>query len=133
MAKIIITSGDTAILTSDLTLDNIRTLQKYAPKKLTLVETDEDGKKSVTACVSISTNPGINAVGVAFPATTRDPEGKAVLSLRIPEDVKDAKEWVTDKFGPMLVKLNKIERQIPDALAQVESDRAEAQENIVTF
>lgn len=44
--------------------------------------------------------------------------------------MEDAKEYAADKVGYAVMKLNKVEAQIPAALRQVEMERAEVLSNI---
>ena len=123
--------GDAMAVISSHTLEDIRTLEQYAPKTLRLYEANEDGKQEEVFRVGTTTCTGsINQYGVSFSSATHDEEKLAVITLCITNDVEDAKEYAADKVGYAVMKLNKVEAQIPAALRQVEMERAEVLSNI---
>lgn len=123
--------GDAMAVISSHTLEDIRTLEQYSPKTLRLYEANEDGKQEEVFRVGTTTCTGsINQYGASFSSATHDEETLAVITLCIPNDVEDAKEYAADKVGYAVMKLNKVEAQIPAALRQVEMERAEILSNI---
>ncbi len=123
--------GDVAVIESAFTLDELKTLQKYAPKSLSLFEADEDGKKAEAFRVGVTAGKGsIGQFGASFASASHDERKVATITMAIPTDVEDAKEYVAEAVGLAIVKLNKIEEQIPEALAQVEADKAAVMANI---
>lgn len=130
MAKIKVV-GDVMVVESTQTLESIKTLEKYNPKALCLYEVDDDGKKQVTFRVATTPSKGsINQYGAAFGSTSHDDRGVATITMALPDGVEDAKEYVAEAVGLAIVKLNKVEEQFAEALAQVESDKAAVLENI---
>lgn len=130
MAKIKII-GDAMAVISSCTLEDIRTLEKYSPKSLSLYETNDEGHKEEVFRVASTTGKGsINQYGASFSSTTHDEEKRAVITLCIPQDVEDAKEYAADQVGYAVMKLNQVEEQIPSALRQVEAERSEVLANI---
>lgn len=122
--------GATAAIVSSIKLEDIAMLEKYKPEGLVLKEVGDDGKAvEVFRIGSGSGNGTIGKYGANFGAAT-NAEGFAVVTVQIPEGVDDAVGFIADKFGPALMKLNKVEAQIPDALAAVEFEREEILENI---
>ena len=129
MAKITII-GATAAVISGVKLEDIKVLEKYKPQAHVLKEKDEDGKaKEVFRIGSGCGNGAIGKYGANFGAAT-NAEGFALVTIQIPEDVEDPKEYIADKIGVAVVNLNKIEAQIPEALEAVEEEREAVLENI---
>jgi hypothetical protein len=113
MAKIKI-AGGAAALVSGMKLEDIRLLEKYRPKALTLKEGEEELFK-----VSSGDTGSVSKFGVCFAAATRDEARLAEFTLNIPTDVTDAKEFAVDKIGPAVLLLNRIETQAAAALTSL--------------
>lgn len=130
MAKITI-AGDAVVITSTKTLEDIKTLEKYAPKALKLYETDEDGTKEEIFCVGSAPSGGsLGTYGASFGGTTHDDAKLATITLCIPSNVADAKEYVAEKYGVALLNLNKVEEQFDAALEDIRARKATVMENI---
>lgn len=123
MAKIKI-FGDAAVITSGISLENLKKITKYNPKALVLMG-GEDGKEPVFGVGVARCGYGIlNGCSAAFAPATRDGEGKATITLAIPEGVENANDWAFDTFGVAIKYLNEIEEKLPGILAQVDADKA---------
>lgn len=130
MAKIII-AGGAMVVTSSAKLEDIKTLEKYAPKALSLFEKDEDGKKEETFRVTVGTGKGsIGSFGATFDGATYDKDGKATITMDIPAGTKDAKEYAAETVGKAVMQLNKVEAQFAAALEGVEAEKKAVRENI---
>lgn len=130
MAKIIV-AGNAVVVTSAHTLEDIKTLEKYNPKALTLFEENEDGKKEPVFAVGSTGGKGaINQFGASFADAAHDGSGLATITECLPAGVGDAKEFVADKYGAAVVRLNKLEEGFEAALEQVKADKAEIEANI---
>ena len=130
MAKITI-AGDAIVVTSAKTLEDIKTLEKYAPKALRLYETNDDGKKEEVFCVGSTTGDGsINQYGASFGSVTHDDEKLATITRSIPRGTVNAVEYAADVIGKAIIMLNKVEAQFDEALGQVAADKAAVLENI---
>lgn len=125
-AKITIDSG-VAFVKSAMKLDDIKKLAKYSPKALSLMS--EDGKNEVFK-VGVTTGSGnVNAHGVSFGANTTA-DGKAVVTLMIPEGTANAKEWVMNKVGSAILDLGKVEAQAVKALESVAKELKDIEDTI---
>ena len=119
-AKVTI-AGDAVVITSELTLEEIKTVEKYRPKALTLMG-GEDGKEPIfvlgTGCADI------NQYGASFASAARDGSGKATITVMMcgqePEDIKAA---VADKFGAALVNIGKLEQVLPAVIEEIKAER----------
>jgi len=124
MAKITI-AGDSVVITSSATLDQIKMLEKYNKKALSLVEKNEDGVKEELFRVGSTTGVGsINAYGANFGSTTHDDARFATITMMIPAGTADAVGYVADKFGAAIIALNKVEAQFEAAIAAVAEQKA---------
>lgn len=128
MAQIVI-AGDAAVITSSLKLEDIRTVEKYRPKELVLYG-GEDGKEPVYAVGSTNGAGNINAVGASFGRETRDDRKLATITMVIPSNVADAKEFIADSLGAAVINLNKLEQKIPAVLEEIANEKAEVLSNI---
>lgn len=132
MAKILI-AGDMAVITSSKKLEDIKTLEKYSPKSLSLMEPDENGKPVEVFRIASTEGAGsINPYGACFGSVTRNPEnpGLAVITMPLPRDLEDPIGYVSDTIGSAVVKLNKIEEGINLALATVKAQKDQILANI---
>ena len=133
MGKITI-AGDAIVITSAAKVEDIKTLEKYRPRALSLYEKDEDGKNQEVFCVGMSKHGdgSVSKYNIFFAGEARDGSGQATVTLTIPSDVEDAKEYVADKYGFAVMCLNKIEAQFESALAEVQADRDAVMGSITT-
>lgn len=128
MAKVTI-AGDAVVVTSALRLEDIKTVQKYRPKALTLMG-GEDGKEAVFAIGTTSGAGSINGVGASFGRETHD-EGKlATVTLVLNGIAGDVKEYVADMLGGAIINLNKLEATLPTVLAEIATEKANVLSNI---
>lgn len=128
MAKILI-AGNQAVIKSSIKTSDIKLLQKRNPDALAL----KDEEKNVIFAVGVGDKGGISQYGIVFNGTAPDGTGCAVISEQIPANVtteEGVKEWVLDKIGLSIVKLNQVEDQLVEGLAKVEAENASVQENI---
>lgn len=130
MAKITI-AGDSAVITSSQTLEDIKTLEKYNPKALKLVETNDDGEREEVFRVCSTTGKGsINSYGASFGSTTHDDQKLATITVELPAGIANAKEYAAERFGAAIMLLNKIEGQFRGALDTVAAEREQVMQNI---
>lgn len=111
-------AGRAATIVSIFTTEQLELVRKYRPDALVLK--DEDG--NVTFKVTTACEESISQYGVAFAADTFG-DGKACLTVVDNCGYYDKpEEFVIDAFGKALLNLNKVERQIPDALDEIEAE-----------
>lgn len=127
MAKVLV-AGNAVVITSAVKLDDIKLISKYQPEALVLFEGEGKEKEPVFA-VGIG-DGGITAFGAEFNQATRDGQGKAQLTEMIPAGVENVKEYVSDKFGRAVLKLNKLEAQLPAAIEAIAAEKAAIDANI---
>ena len=124
MARIVII-GSALVVESTATIEEIKTLEKFAPKALQLFESDG---KTIDYIVGSTTGKGsINKIGASFGSATGE---KATITLDIPVGTKDPVAYAEEVIGVSIIKLNKIEAQFADALAEVSAQIEEVRSNI---
>lgn len=130
MSKIVI-AGDAIVLTSALKLSDLKTIQKYRPKALTLMG-GEDGKEPVfTLYVTDQGEGSISNNGAIFTSETRDDEKLATLTMVMPGVHTDnIKEYVADKIGGAQMSLNKLEATLGSVLEEIAADKQAVMESI---
>ena len=130
MAKIII-AGDAVVLQSTKKFEDIKKLEKYAPKSLIIYDEDEDGKKFPVFKVGTTRGEGsIAPSAVFFGSAARDGSGLATITKCVPPAVTDAKAWVADEYGTAVIQLNKVEAAFDAALAEIDEAKAAVEANI---
>jgi hypothetical protein len=126
MSKIAI-AGDRVVVTSSVTLENLKLVEKHRPDALRLK--DDDG--NTTFALGVGSN-SINSNGVSYAKVTYDEDGFATATTVIPEGVEDPKDYIVDTFGPTLEKLNQIEGTLPDIIDEINLARDTVRESITT-
>jgi len=125
MAKTTI-AGSSFVITSAVAMADLEVVKKYRPSALAITdpETQETLFKVGTGSNSLSD------YGISFGGVSNDETKLAVATLPIPHDAEDAKEYVLDKAGLALVKLEKIEAEIAEVLEGIRAERASIAESI---
>lgn len=127
MAQIKVVGGAYAII-SEYTMAQLKEVERYRPKALQLVDPET---KSVEFQIATGTHSSITKYGMVFNSSTRDAEGKACITMTIPEDVTDAKVYIVDTIGTAITKLATIEKAIKPAQEEIAGDIAAVEEAIV--
>ena len=121
--------GGVAVIESGAKLADIKKLAKYRPASLSLFEGTGKEKEEVFRVGTGSGQGSVNKYGVSFgTATTTD--GKATVTLMIPEGTANAKEWVKDTVGVAILNLNKVEAQFAAASDEIDEEIANIEANI---
>lgn len=114
-------SGASAVLVSDISLEDWQKIEKYAPDALKIV--DEDGEP----VFKVNTTAGggsANEFGVSFGSYTND-GGKATVTSIIENGVEDKIKAVKEVMGTALLDLNEIEQNVPELLEEINKKEAE--------
>jgi hypothetical protein len=56
-------------------------------------------------------------------STRTDKDGKATITMDIPSDVTDVKEWASDTLGVAILHLRKLEKQFAPMLDEVKAEK----------
>ena len=127
MAKITVV-GDAAVVTSSITLANLKKIEKYRPKALTLFG-GEDGKEPVFK-IGTGSKGSINEYGATFSGETHDDKKLATITIPLTGVTGDVKEYVAESTGTAIININKIERSLGAALEEIDAEKAEVLNNI---
>lgn len=124
-------AGSACVIESARTLDEIRLLEKYRPKVLSLFEGEGNKREEVFRVGVAGQGTGsINTYGATFGAQT-SAEGKATITMMIPDGTGDVKKWAMDKIGVSILNLNKVEAQFEEAIVSVVAEHDEIENTIV--
>lgn len=121
--------GGACVVESNYTLEQIKLLAKYRPQALSLFEGKDGSKEEVFKVAPSKGSGSITTYGACF-GSAISADGKATITLIVPEGTKDAKAWAEDVIGTAILKLNKVEAQFDDAVADVASEQAAVRECI---
>ena len=124
--------GNVAFVESGLDLADVKKLAKYRKEALSLFKGDGAEKQETFKVGTGAGDGSIGQYGVSF-GTGTTTEGKALVALRIPDDVADKKKWVKDVVGASILKLNEVERQFESANADIDRELAEIDRNITVM
>ena len=120
-------SGASAVLVSDVKLDDWKRVQKYAPEALKIVDEDGDTLFKV-ACGN--GGGSVNEYGVVFGTHTNE-GGTGTVTIILDEEVEDKVEAVKEVCGSALLDLNEIEKQLPEILKEIAEKEAEINKLVV--
>ena len=117
-------AGSACVVESSAKLEDIKLLNEFRPNALSLFDT-VDGKKEAIFCVGVAAKGtgSVNKYGVSF-APAADSNGKAVVTMMIPEGTDDPKKWAAEKIGVAILHLSKVEAQFAAALEDVRKEQA---------
>lgn len=121
--------GSVAVIESSADLETIEKVAKYRPNALKLFEGTGKDKETVFAVDAGRGLGSINKYGVSFGAATTV-DGKATVTIMIPEGTEDAKEYVKEKVGVAILNLNKVEQQFAGAVSEIDTELANIEANI---
>lgn len=128
MAKIVV-AGDAVVITSDMKLEDIKTIKKYRPEALVL-KGGEDGKEPIFRLGVCNGAGSITKYGAEFGAETHDEDKKAMMTLILDTDKENVKEVVADTVGAYVMTLNKLEATLPAVLDDIKAEKERIMNNI---
>lgn len=125
MAKITV-SGRTATIVSNYSLEDFEKLESYRPDALLLK--DEDG--DVYFKVGLSCQGSVSDYGIGFNDETFGSKKACVTVAPSCSCYDTAEEMVIGEIGSAILNLNKVERQIPAALDDIDAELEEIKASI---
>lgn len=129
MARVTI-AGNALIVTSALSLEDLKTVKKYRPDAL-ILKGGEDGKEPIFG-ISLCDSE-INSCSVSFCEETRDQAKLATLTTAINYAGEDIADYVSDKYGAAITNLNKLEETLPAVLAEIAANKEAIKRNITVI
>ena len=125
MAQVTI-AGNSYVVTSTVSMADLETVKKYRPSALAI--TDAETKETLFKVGTGSSS--LSDYGISFGGVSNDDAKLATATLPIPQDVEDAKEYVLDKAGLVLVNLEKVEAGIAEILEEIRAERNSVADSI---
>ena len=118
-------AGNTIVLTSTVTLEQIKRIEKHRPEALEI----RNAKEEIIFRVGTGSN-ALNDHGASFNAATLDDRELAYISLPIPPGVTDAKRYFAETFGQQHLYLKAIEQRLSSVLVEVEGKITEIMNDV---
>ena len=124
--------GGVAVIESSLKLEDIKKLAKYRPAALSLFEGTGKDKEEVFQIGAGRGYGSISTYGASFGSHTTT-DGKATITIEIPEGTEDPKAYIADKVGVAILNLNKVEAQFEAANTEIDDEIAAINANITVM
>jgi len=118
-------------ITSEYSIDDLKKVAEYRPDALKLIEGEGDDKHTVAA-IYVGAKASVGKNGIVF-APVGGTTGKAVVTMDLPTDCdteEKVRKHLHEKIGMTIINGTKIEAQITNALAEIDSDFAAMDEAI---
>lgn len=111
--------GNSLTITSEIKAENIRNTEKYAPDCTKLWNPANYNEEPVVDFMVAMTESigSANNNGICFDSENTD--GYAYLTVGIDRTPETDEEAIIQKYAPMLVKLNSVERRIEAAMEEI--------------
>lgn len=123
--------GEAVVITSNLLLDDIKSVAKYRPEKLQLKGGADS--KEVVFVIGVASNArgSLNSVGAEFGNIPQDDTGCATITINRPRvDGMGTKEAVAERIGTAILDINKMEAILPAVIEEIANEKAAIMENI---
>lgn len=128
MSKIKI-AGNAVVVESALKLEDIKTVKKYQESALVLMEDKGDYKEPVFAIDVTNKSMGtINSNGAEFATATE--EGNALITMVVGGNAAEIKKWVGENLTGAIMRLNKLEKDVAEALTKINADQKAVMDSI---
>lgn len=125
--------GGVAVVESGAKLETIQKVAKYRPDALTLFKGTGKDKEEVFKVGAAKAGTGsINQYGASY-GTATSADGKATITLVIPDGTSDPKAWVMEKVGAAILNLNKVEAQFEGAIDEIDTELTAIEGNITVL
>ena len=121
MSKIKI-AGNAVVVESALKLEDIKTVKRYNEAALVLMEGEGEYKEPVIA-IDVAGNPKgrIKSNAAALGGVTANRH--ALITFVVPGAAADIKKWVGENLTGAVMKLNKLEKSVAEALVKITADQ----------
>lgn len=120
--------GNALVLTSKLKLNEIKTIEKYIPKALTIKEYSGDEEIEIFK-LATGKVADISNYGIVFNSANKD--GFAQITTLIPTEVENKLEYAKDKLFPIIHKLRFVETNVEEILKELNKELNDLEKEIV--
>jgi hypothetical protein len=111
-------AGNAGIVKTTITSADFEAVKKGNPSALKITE-----EKTELFYIGYSQNGGaINSFGIIFNGTSED--GSLSVTIGIPADITDKKEFLVQKLLPVKDYLEKLEETVPEIAAKLRREKA---------
>lgn len=121
-------AGNAYILTSKLSLETIKKMEKLDKNALCLFEEDADGYTNEVFRVGSGKIGSVSKYGIIF--TEANTEGNATITQLFPEDVTDKRTYIKENLAQVIFALTDLEDLIATRCAELEAAYAELDKDI---
>lgn len=112
-------AGNAFVLTSKLSLDTIKKMEKLDNNALCLVEEDNEGCDREVFRIQSGKIGSVSKYGIVF--TEANANGKATVTQLLPEGVTDKKAYIKENLGTVIFMLEDLEDLIETRCAELEA------------
>lgn len=109
--------GEAAVLTSMFQMENLKTILKYKPSAL-VVQDEETKEETFRVDIAKAGAGRMNRYGISF-SPTPDKNGWAQVTVSLPEEHGDAKDYIEDTYGETILNLKKLENKMFSILGEI--------------
>lgn len=115
--------GDSFVITSDFTLDQLKKVSKFRPSALQL-KGGEDNKQTLYTVLTSDKPGGFNNVGAIFGSESHDGSGKATITMDVNTvPGEDKRKAIAEEYGRGLSYLKQIEDSLQEAIDEIEAEQ----------
>lgn len=126
-AKVTI-AGNSCVITSSMTLADLQLAEKLNPEALILTNEKDDEIFRVSHTEK-NASGYLNKFGATF-GSRANAEGKATITLSLPEGVSNPAEYVEEEYGLALLMISTMEEGMPEVMEAIRADKAAIKEMI---
>lgn len=120
--------GEAAVLTSMFQMENLKTILKYKPSAL-VIQDEETKEETFRVDIAKSGAGRMNRYGISF-SPTPDKNGWAQVTVSLPEEHGDAKDYIEDTYGETILNLKKLENKMFSILGEIGVARKTVRDSI---
>lgn len=119
-------AGAACVITSAISLEDLKLIKKYRPKALTAYAEGEKKEVVFKVMLENTAKGDVGPTAISF-SNVVSADGKATVTIDVTD--KDM-EAVEDKIGAALLQLSKMEEGFGDILAEIRNEQAQVRERI---
>lgn len=115
--------GDSFVITSDFTLEQLKKVSKFRPSALQL-KGGEDNKQTLYTVLTSDNPGGFNNVGAIFGSEAHDGSGKATITMDVNElPGEDKPKAIAEEYGRGLSYLKQIEENLQSVIDEITAEQ----------
>ena len=119
-AVTVTSSGNAMVVTSGVTLEQLKQVERFRPDALRVID-GETKDELFVVCTTDTGSGELSSYGACF-GTRTDSEGKATITIELPDEAANVREYIADTYGSALLYLKKLEENIDAQLEGINAD-----------